>query len=149
MLRALRSSFLVLFTAGSLSSCNYEDVEVRGISNFGVEKMDAKGVTLNAKVNVYNPNGYGFKITSGDADIVFNKKLEGTATLLETIKVKANSEEFVDAKIRVNFKNGSFAMIPAAIQAIQSEKFDIDVKGKIKAKSFLISKEIDFDYKQP
>lgn len=147
--RFLRNNLVLFSIVIVLTSCSYEEVEVRGISNFNVEKMDTKGVTLSAKVKVYNPNSYGFKVTSGDADIVFNRKLEGTATLLEGIKVKGKSEEFVDAKVRVNFKNGSLAMIPAAIQAFQSEKFDLDVKGKIKAKSFVVSREIDFDYKQP
>lgn len=111
--------------------------------------MDLKGVNIAVKLKVYNPNSYGFKVSSGEADILFNNNLEGTAVLLDPIKVKANSEDVVDTRIRVDFKNGGLGLISVGLMAIQKEQFALDVKGKIKARSFLITKHVDFEYKQP
>ncbi len=129
-----------------LTSCNYEDVEVEEITGVNIQKLDKNGISFTANLRVVNPNDYKIKITSTDADLFLDGRMAGKAKLENRIVIPANYNDVIEAKIRTDFEGGSLKLIPIILGAAVSKSVDLQAKGTLKAKSFIIGQKFDFDY---
>ncbi len=144
--RFLREFLFVGLLVALFTSCDYSDVEVREIGALSIEKLDKNGLTLNGAVKVYNPNSYKIKIVSTDADVYLEGRKAGKAKLLKNITIPANFEDYVEVSIRADFDEAKAQLLPIILGAAIKRGADIQIKGDIRAKSFLISKKFDFEY---
>lgn len=129
-----------------LTSCNYDNVEVTEVAGVKIHKLDAKGIEFTASLRVVNPNGYPIKVTATNADLFLEGREAGKAELLQRITIPANSNSLVDAHVRTDFHEGSLSLLPLVLGAAVKKKVNLRVMGKVRAKSFLIGKNFDFDY---
>lgn len=97
-------------------------------------------------LKVNNPNAYKIKITSTDADLLLDGRKAGKAKLENNITVPANFNDVIEARVRTDFEGGSLQLIPIILGAAVSKKVNLQAKGTIKAKSFIIGHKFDFDY---
>ncbi len=141
----LSKTFLVVLIVGFVSSCSYDDVELHGIEDFDIEKIDSKGAEVTGKIKIENPNGYKIKVTSSDADLYLNDTYGGKAELMSPILIPANFNGLVEARIRADFDQGSVSLLPIVLSATLKKSIQIDIKGTLRAKSFLFSQKIDFE----
>ncbi|MEM9052573.1 MAG: LEA type 2 family protein, partial [Bacteroidota bacterium] len=111
-----------------------------------IHKLDKDGISFTASLEVVNPNGYKIKITSTDAELFLEGKKAGKAILEEKIVIPGNFDDVVEARVRADFDGGSLQLLPIIISSAMSKKVDLQAKGYIKAKSFLIGQKFDFDY---
>lgn len=130
---------------GIVSSCSYDDVELRGVENFDIERIDVKGAEVTGQIKIENPNNYSIKVTSSDADLFLNKTYGGKANLMAPILIPANFNGTVEAKIRADFDKGGASILPIMLSAALKKSVQVDIKGTLKARSFLISQKIDFE----
>ena len=145
--RFLRSNFLLaLIFSAALTSCNYDDVEVKEVRSVKIDRLDGKGITFTASLWVENPNAYRIKVTGTDADLYLSGKHAGNAKLLNTITVPARYKGAVDVDVRTDFDEGSLAILPVIISAGMKRKVDLRAAGHLRARSFLIGKKFPFDY---
>ena len=144
----LRSKTFLPFFAFAilLTSCNYENVYVEDITNVKIHKLDKDGISFTANLKVSNPNAYKIKITSTDADLFLDGRKAGKAKLENNIVIPANFNDVIEAKVRTDFEGGSLQLIPIILGAALSKSVNIQAKGTIKAKSFIIGQKFDFDY---
>ncbi|HKK40543.1 MAG TPA: LEA type 2 family protein [Cryomorphaceae bacterium] len=144
----LRSKGLsaLLLAAVSLTSCSYEDVEVENITGVKIQKLDKEGISFTANLQVTNPNGYKIHITSTDADLFLDGRKAGKAKLENNIVIPANFNDVIEAKVRTDFEGGSLKLIPIILGAAVSKKVNLQAKGTLKARSFIIGQKFDFDY---
>lgn len=138
--------FIALLSVTLLSSCNYDDVDVKDIREVKIHKLDAKGIEFSAFMHVENPNNYKIKVVSTDADIYLSGRKAGKGNLMEKLVIPANFNDVMEAKVRADFDEGSMGLLPLIIGAAMSKKIDIRIKGDMRAKSFLIGRKFDFDY---
>jgi len=135
-----------LLAAVSLTSCSYEDVEVENITGVKIQKLDKEGISFTANLQVTNPNGYKIHITSTDADLFLDGRKAGKAKLENNIVIPANFNDVIEAKVRTDFEGGSLKLIPIILGAAVSKKVNLQAKGTLKARSFIIGQKFDFDY---
>lgn len=128
------------------SSCTYENVEVEDISGVTIQKLDKDGISFTANLKVTNPNGYKIHITSTDADLFLEGRMAGKAKLEKNIAIPANFNDVIEAKIRTDFEGGSLKLIPIILGAAVSKSVNLQAKGTVKARSFIIGQKFDFDY---
>lgn len=137
---------LLLFTAATLGSCSYSDVEVRDVRSVKIDKLDGKGITFTATLWIENPNNYPIKVTSTDADLYLSGKHAGSAKLLNRVTVPRDFKGEVEVDVRTDFDEGSLALLPVVISAGLKRKVNLRVEGNVKAKSFMIGRRFPFDY---
>lgn len=104
-----------------------------------------EGATVKALVQVENPNNYQIKISSSDADLYLNGTYGGKATLLDPLVIPANFKGSVKTRMKAEFDKSSTQILPILVSITMQQSVDIQIKGTLKAKSFLIGKNIDFD----
>lgn len=147
MQRCLRSNLLPALAAiAVLTSCNYDDVEVKDVRSVKIDRLDGKGITFTASLWVENPNAYRIKVTGTDADLYLSGKHAGNAKLLSHINVPAKFKGVVDVDVRTDFDEGSLALLPVIISAGLKRKVDLRAAGHLRAKSFLVGRKFPFDY---
>jgi LEA14-like dessication related protein len=128
-----------------LTSCNYEDVDVKEVKGVKVNTFDAKGIELTATLQVHNPNGYKVQVTRTNADLFIDGKKAGKVVLLHKVIVPARTDMTVDAHLRADFDNGSLSLLPMLLGAAMRKKIDIRAAGTLRAKSFVIGHNFPFD----
>lgn len=138
--------FILLLAATSLTSCSYEDVEVETITGVKIQKLDKEGISFTANLQVTNPNGYKIHISSTDADLFLDGRKAGKAKLENNIVIPANFNDVIEAKVRTDFEGGSLQLIPIILGAAVSKRVNLQAKGTLKARSFIIGQKFDFDY---
>jgi LEA14-like dessication related protein len=116
-----------------------------GVEGFDVEKLDMQGATVTALVRVDNPNNYKIKVSSSDADLLLNGNYGGKATLIDPLIIPAKFKGSVKTKMKAEFEKGTTQILPIFVSIMMKRSVDIQIKGTLKAKSFLIGKNIDFD----
>jgi len=116
------------------------------VSDVKIHKFDAKGIEFTAKMRVENPNAYKIQIVSTDADLYLSGKHAGKAKLIDKVVIPANFNDIVEAHIRTDFNEGSLSMLPLILGVAMSQKLKLRATGKVRAKSFLIGRNFDFDY---
>ena len=136
----------MILASVSLSSCSYENVEMMEVSDVKIHKFDTKGIEFTAKMRVENPNAYKIQIVSTDADLYLSGKHAGKAKLIDKVVIPANFNDIVEAHIRTDFNEGSLSMLPLILGVAMSQKLNLRATGKVRAKSFLIGRNFDFDY---
>jgi len=144
----LKSKHLLFLLSGLLifASCSYEDVEVRNVTDVKIKKLDKEGISFTADLEIVNPNGYPIKITETNADLYLEGNKAGKAILEKKVVIPSHFNDVVEVQVRADFDGGSLQLLPIIIGAAMSKKVDLQAKGYIRAKSFVISQKIDFDY---
>lgn len=137
----------ILIVGIVLTSCSYEDVEVREVRKVRIDRLDKNGIEFTASLYVTNPNGYRIKVTSTDAEVYLDGRKAGDASLKRHIVVPSNFEGEIEAKIHTDFEGGGLRLLPIIIGASVNRGVDLRVKGDLRARSFLIGRSFDFDYR--
>ncbi len=128
-----------------VTSCKeMKDVEVKGIENFKITKMNKEGLNAIISVKIKNPNNFGFTIYSGQADVTLSNIPLGTSHLQKKIFIKANEEAVYDLYLHTSFEKINMKDILASITFSNFGKIKID--GYIKAGKVLLRKKIKVHY---
>ena len=131
-----------------LSSCSYEDVEVREVRHLEIDRLDRNGVELTATLHVSNPNNYRIKVTSTDAEVFLDGRKAGDANLTHTVLIPPRFDGEIVAGIETKFGEGRSNLIPIILGAAVKREVHVRAVGKVRAKSFVISRSFDFDYEE-
>jgi LEA14-like dessication related protein len=129
-----------------LGSCSYENVELRGIENVQVRKLDKRGISFTARLRISNPNNYAIKVKNSDTELYLDGKKAGDARLVNRIVIPKNFDDIIEADVRTDFDGGSLQLIPVVLGAALSKKVDLRAVGTVKAKSFVVGQKFNFDY---
>lgn len=145
-----RLNFLVFVWALLLlTSCNYQNVEVRNIRSIQINRFNQRGIDLTGEVKVYNPNTYKIKIKSTDADLYLNGRKAGKIHLTEKVVIPPHYDDYIPVHITADFKAEGKNAIPITqilLSTVIQGSTDFKIVGQLKAGSFIFSKKIDFKY---
>lgn len=149
-MRIVPTLYFLLFLC-SIFACGCIDVKpvkVGDIEGIKINEMTKTSVTLELMIPIENPNNFKFKITDVDLDISLNGTKLGKVREIKKITVPANSSEVHSFCVEVEFSKilaGSLDLL----STLMKKKADLDLKGTIKAKAFMISKKIDINVSKP
>jgi len=146
MLRLTKHIFLFITVGFMLSSCEFKDLSLNGVSGFNVDKMSKSGMLGTLQVGITNPNSYAIKVTGADFEIFSNGSKMGTAKLKHSFKIKANSTETYPVKLEANLTNVLAGGISSILGAISGKSPKVNIKGDLKARAFIFSKTIPVDF---
>ncbi len=124
------------------SSCSFQDLELRGVEGFEVEKTEKGKVEGIMKVRIYNPNSFPITVTKADFDVFASEVRVGDAHLGKNFKISANSEKSYDVRIEANVENLITGGIGGIVSMLAGKRPKVTLDGEMKARSFLISKTV-------
>ena len=137
-------SLAALLFSTLLSSCSFQDVEVTGIKDVKVTKINKEGIEFNLGVEVNNPNNFSFTIQKVEADVYADNIYLGKVKSTKRLKILKNSTETYPLTFKLEFKDIKKNYLHA-FKTVLSRKTNIRVKGFVKARKFIFVKKIDFD----
>ncbi|HSH50929.1 MAG TPA: LEA type 2 family protein [Bacteroidales bacterium] len=130
-----------------ISGCSsIKEIQIGDIKDVRLKSIENNLVGLELYLPVTNPGNFKIKIIDMDFDISVNGKHLGKMTNPEKIVIpsKYNNIQTFPVQIELsNFLSGALSMY----RLRNMKNFEIQIKGKVKARSFLYIKTMDIDEK--
>jgi LEA14-like dessication related protein len=97
---------LCLITILLLPSCRMvKGPEFKSLENFKLAQFGLSESTITADLVFFNPNKYGYKIRSFEADIQLNKRLLGRSVSNKEIEIDKLAPFRIPVEMKVNMRN--------------------------------------------
>ena len=141
----LKLYLIAILSVLFLSSCEVKDITVGNIESISIVEMNKDYIDVDIMIPIKNPNNFGFKVTKADINLEMNGVSLGKISKFKKVKIPANSNDTHKFSVRVkmeDMKQGGLAFLGSLL----SNKAGLNMKGYIKARSFLLTKKIDVDY---
>ena len=140
-------AFALLIPLFCVSCFNYDEVDIRDIKDIQVVNFSKKGITVNGKIKIMNPNSYGFKIVNSEFDLTINNRKIGKAHIDNKIKVSGNSNEYHSVTLKTDLSSLDIGAMAGflALAIAPPDKIDYKVEGFVVGKVFLFRKKIEID----
>ncbi|MCI5055186.1 MAG: LEA type 2 family protein [Flavobacteriales bacterium] len=145
-MRKLRVLLLPLSLCLLLVSCiTYEDVEMLGLEDIKMKEFSTSGVEAIVSMKVKNPNNYKISIVNSDLDLFINGSKLGKAVIKDKIVIKKDRTEVYSFTVGAKPSGG---ILGSLLSMAFSKNVKVGVKGKVKARAFMVSKSFDVDVEQ-
>ena len=146
-----KNLFTAILLLSVLSSCTYKDVEFIDIEDIEIKESSVKKIPITIKLKVDNPNTYKIKIQSYNIRLSIKQidfiALDNDSKIIIPARFKGTIP--IDISLKPELK-GIFSLKTLLLinDIIKKNSVQVDAKGYIKAKVFLISKKIEVDEKR-
>lgn len=132
----------------TLQGCRvYRDVEFKGVKETRFTSFNAKGVSCEFDVEIFNPNPYKISLMKSDVDLFLEGTRLGRVELPESATLDA--EEKTTLKLSCTAEPSSIPkLVGGAIGMVFKKELIIEGKGTVTAKAFLITKTVPVEFKQ-
>jgi LEA14-like dessication related protein len=138
-IRSIIFSVILVF----LSSCGkYNSITVKEMKGVKLRGLNKNQVLISIEVIVDNPNPRNISITKIDLKAWMNDREMGDFKITEPIKLIPCSKSLYTIPATIELKTIADALRLATSGSIESLVDKVEVEGKIKGKSFPISKTI-------
>ena len=138
----LNKIIVVVVLILGLVSCEFKDVDFRGVESFKVDKFENNEIFMNVSFKLLNENGFKIKVKPSKLNLFIEDTEMGELFLDKKVVFKKKSEGVYETKLRVKLANG--AMI-SAMKFMNKKELNIRLKGKVKGSVFGLSKKIPVD----
>ena len=140
---------IIACTGLLLSSCiKYEQVEVIGVEDIGINQFSTQGVVVEISLRVHNPNNYKITIVNSDLDIFVKDKRAGKAKITNRIVIPKNSREVHKVIVKANYNELMGAIKGNFLGLLTGGSMDLRLKGQITAKAKMLKKKFPVDFKK-
>ncbi|MBP8822720.1 MAG: LEA type 2 family protein [Flavobacteriales bacterium] len=141
-----RAAFLpALLLPLLLTGClNYHEVELLGVRDARLTRMDAKGLSAVINVEVNNPNDFRITVTNPDADLYLNDVAIGKAELDSAVVLAPNSTATYAVPLRADFAEGQ-GVLPLLLGSALSGTMKLGVKGTVEGRARWLRKRFPFE----
>lgn len=145
----VKIGLITLFSIFFLTSCfDYEDVEFKGVKNFGVENRSDGNITVRIDLKVNNPNNYNIKIKKSSLDIFVNGAKIGKTKMKNNIVLKKNQQDEYPLYLTLSEKELKGSAL-STIGSFLKGSMKVRIKGDIKAKVYGVGKKFPIDIEEP
>lgn len=145
----LKTVLIVILSSVLFTSCfDYEDVDFKGVENFGLEEKSADNIVIRLDLRVKNPNNYNIKIKKSTLDIFVNGKKAGKTKMKNDIVLKKNEEGVYPIYLVTNGKE-LMSSTMGSLGSLLSGSMKVRIKGNVKAKVYGIGKKFPIDVEEP
>jgi len=145
----LKIGLITLFSTFFFTSCfDYEDVEFKGVQNFGIEDRSAGNITVRIELKVNNPNNYNIKIKKSSLDVFVNGAEVGKTKMKNNIVLKKNHQDVYPLYLTLSEKELKRSAL-SSIGSFLKGSMKVRIKGDIKAKVYGVGKKFPIDIEEP
>lgn len=139
---------LILTSVFVFSSCEvFEELVFKGIEDVNVREFSQKGIDVEIKAKIFNPNAFNIKIVDSDLDFYVAGTKIGGASIDDNIKIHKKLEK--DYSIRLKAAPDQLKLgLATMMQILFTGKASVRVKGNIKARALAITKSVPVDFEQ-
>lgn len=131
-----------------LNSCkSFENIELKGIDKVVFQGIENNTVYFSAGLKVHNPSGVSFKIREVNLKTAANGDFLGTLQCTEDVKINARSDSVYMVPLSLKLSN-IFTGASTLYKISRQKKVNMEVKGYIRVKTFLISKKVEVSESQ-
>lgn len=140
--------FLTLFSAFFTSCVNYDKVEIKEIEEVRLVSFSDKGLIVDSKVKLSNPNVFDIKIVDSKLNVIVQGKQIGSTKIDGKLVLPAKSEEFHTLRLKSSFEDlGKNALANlVAITASNSNRIDFKFEGYIVGRVFIFKRKVDINH---
>lgn len=146
MIKVLRLSVLLLVLA-TFTGCEFKDITLERVDSFKINKMNKDGMEGTISLVITNPNNYPIKVKKANFDLFSGTVKVGDAQLNKSFKIKSNTTETYAIELTGNMPNLIAGGLTGLIGALRGQNPQVNIKGELKAGTFLVSKTIPVDVK--
>lgn len=125
-----------------LASCEFEQIEFKGVEDFKMPKMDNKEILLDLAFKVNNPNKFKIKVKPCNVDLFVSDSKLGTVFLDDKVVFKKKSEGLYKTSLRLKLADGVFFEL---MKLMVKKEIPLRIKGKVKGSVYGITKKMDID----
>lgn len=141
--------FFFLLSSILFTSCvNYDQVEIKEIKEVKLISFSEKGLIVDSKVKISNPNIFDIKIVDSKLDVIVQGKPIGTTKIDGKLTLPSKSEDFHTLRLKSSFKDlGKNALANLiAITTNNSNRVDFKFEGYIVGKVFIIKRKVEINH---
>ena len=148
MIALNRLNWLFLVVILTLQSCRvYRDVEFKAVKETRFTSFNAKGISCEFEVELFNPNPYKITLMQSDVDLYLEGTRLGKVQLPESAQLNADGKTLM--KLSCTAEPASIPkLVGGAIGMVFKKDVVIEGKGSVTAKAFLITKTVAVEFKQ-
>lgn len=125
-----------------LASCEFEQIEFKGVEDFKMPKMDNKEILLDLAFKVNNPNKFKIKVKPCNVDLFVSDSKLGTVFLDDKVVFKKKSEGLYKTSLRLKLADGVFFEL---MKLMVKKEIPLRIKGKVKGSVYGITKKMEID----
>ena len=132
-----------------LTSCfNINDVEIKDIKEVKLVSFSDKGLIVDSKVKVLNPNIFEIKVIDSKIDVSVQGKAIGTSRIDGELILPSKSEEYHTLRLKSSFEDlGKDILVNLlSISAQNNKKIDFKFEGEIIGKVFLFKRKVNVSH---
>jgi LEA14-like dessication related protein len=135
--------FILLVSTIFLSSCELKEINLEGMEDVKVEKVDMKEAIVNLSLKIKNENWFKLKVKPSVLDVSADGKQIGKLYLQKKVKIKGKKTDVYTAKLKFEVGDGGLmSMMPLMLK----ESVNVNLKGKVKGGVFIFSKKMDVSF---
>ena len=139
--------FLLLTFSVFLSSCfNYDDIEIKEVRSVQLDGMKNERLNFSIDIELYNPNSFKVKVTKADLDVAINQLKLGHTVLEKDITIPPNESSIQHIELSAKVDKDFMSQVPSLVASALFSAIELNVKGDIKGKVFLLSRSIRVDH---
>lgn len=142
------SSAILMVFLFSGSSCKIQELDFKGVNDFGLGSMESDNIEITINVKLHNPNNFKIKVVNAKLDLFIGGNEAGTASLEDNIIIKKKKEDNYDIIITTDREQLMSAALKSALTSFGTGKITIKVRGWVKGRVWGIGKKIDVEFKE-
>ena len=145
-----KSVFIGVLLIGmiSFSSCKVACPAFKTVQNVKFEKLEMKGLKLEAEAVFHNPNHLKFKMTDIDLNVVLDSMLIGTLGEKTDVKVNKQSDFSVFLAFKIKPEGTILQDLKALYGLIANKQSELYIVGNIRVHALVFKFTVPVKYRQ-
>lgn len=136
---------LALVLALPFTGCmSYTEVDVLGVRDARITRLDAKGLNALVDVEIANPNNYKIQVMDPDVDLFVNGMAVGKATMDSVLVLSARSTRTYRLPLRATFQ-GNASVLPMLLGSALRGNMLLKAQGTVVGKARALRKRFPFE----
>lgn len=142
----LRTLPLALGLLMALPGCmNYTEVQVLGVREARLDRLDTRGLSATVAMEVANPNSYKITVQDPDVDLFLNDMALGKATMDQAVALAPDSTAIYQVPLQVAFSKEDGSVLPVLLMAALNRQMKLTAKGTVVGKARGLRKRFPFE----
>lgn len=133
---------VIVFISTVFTSCiNYEEVQLSEVRDVKITNVSNNQIETKIRVVINNPNAFDINIDDTDLDFYLNEQKLGKADLIDRFKIKRNSEQEYEFRVKVDASEAVSASLNNVFKVL-AKGLQLKINGTITTHTFIFKRKI-------
>lgn len=141
MKRQFKYILCLLLTLFLITSCEVDQPEIKGISNFKINEFNKDEISFDIDVTAYNPNNYKIKVRKSELKFYLNDVFVGNAQLRQKYSMDKKDTTISNVPVTIILNKNVYASL---IKMVAGGKVKLKLEGplKLSVSGFPVTRDI-------